>query len=215
MNSNSRIEKVVNDIYEYVESAKPARFSQNSIILQKDLLYNFLEELQLCYPEEIKRYQKIIANREGILEDARAKGEEIIRRAEEQAAQLVADSEIMRQANEQAYLMLQDAQYRSQQQVEQAERESEQLRTSGLAYVNDILGEAERVVGNAFEKSRKECETMLSTLQEQYEMIVGNRSELKEQLTPQPSVQPMSISDDDDFAFDKDAFLEGIDIDEQ
>ena len=71
----SRIEQLIDEIEEYVEGCKPAPFSQSKIIVQKEQLYELLTELRLKTPDEIKRYQKIISNKEAILNDARTKAE--------------------------------------------------------------------------------------------------------------------------------------------
>ena len=55
----SRIEKAIDEIYEYVESCKPAKLYPNKVTVAKDELYDLLDALRMCAPEEIKRYQKI------------------------------------------------------------------------------------------------------------------------------------------------------------
>ena len=57
----SRIEQLIDEIEEFVESCKPQPFSQTKIIVPKDELFELLTELRLKTPDEIKRYQKIIA----------------------------------------------------------------------------------------------------------------------------------------------------------
>ena len=61
-----------------------------------------LTELRLKTPEEIKRYQKIIANKDAILSDAQAKADEIIAQAQIQTNELVSEHQIMQQAYAQA-----------------------------------------------------------------------------------------------------------------
>ena len=53
-------------------------------------------------PDEIKRYQKIIANRDAILADAKAKADAMIEEAQVQTTELVSEHEIMQQAYAQA-----------------------------------------------------------------------------------------------------------------
>ena len=59
----SRIEQLIDDIYEFIESCKMQPLSQTKVIVPKDELYDLLDELKLRTPDEIKRYQKIIANK--------------------------------------------------------------------------------------------------------------------------------------------------------
>ena len=74
----SRIEQIIDEIYDFVESCKPQTFSQSKVIVPKDELYDLLDELKLRTPDEIKRYQKIIANRDSIIADAEEKAKALI-----------------------------------------------------------------------------------------------------------------------------------------
>ena len=74
----SRIEQLIDEIEEFVVSCKPLPFSQTIIIVPKDDLFEFLTELRLKTPDEIKRYQKIIAKKEKIINDAQAQAERML-----------------------------------------------------------------------------------------------------------------------------------------
>ena len=63
---------------------------------------SLLRELRMKTPDEIKRYQKIIANRDAILADAKAKADAMIEEAQVQTTELVSEHEIMQQAYAQA-----------------------------------------------------------------------------------------------------------------
>ena len=63
----SRIEKAIDEIYDYVENCKPAKLAPNKVTVAKDELYDLLDALRMCAPEEIRTYQKIIHNRDQIL----------------------------------------------------------------------------------------------------------------------------------------------------
>ena len=64
----------------------------------------YLRELRLKTPDEIKRYQKIISNKDAILEDAQAKADALIADAQTKAQELVTQHEIMQKAYAQAEL---------------------------------------------------------------------------------------------------------------
>ena len=71
----SRIEQAIDEIYDYVESCKPNKFVPNKIMVDKAELYDLLDALRMSAPDEIKRYQKIITNRDGILNEAQQRAE--------------------------------------------------------------------------------------------------------------------------------------------
>ena len=69
----SRIEQIIEEIEEYIDNCKPQTFSSSKIIVNREEMEELLNELRVKTPEEIKRYQKIISNKEAILADAQAK----------------------------------------------------------------------------------------------------------------------------------------------
>ena len=86
---SSRIEQGIEDIEDFIEGCKYATFSSTNIIVNKEELEELLAELRSKTPEEIKRYQKIISNKEAILADAQAKADQIIAQAQIQTNELV------------------------------------------------------------------------------------------------------------------------------
>ena len=75
---SSKIEQLIDEIEEYVDSCKYQPLSNTKIIVNKEEIDELLRELRMKTPDEIKRYQKIISNKEAILSDARAKAEALI-----------------------------------------------------------------------------------------------------------------------------------------
>ena len=63
----SRIEQIIEEIEEYIDGCKPQTFSSSKIIVNREEMEELLNELRIKTPEEIKRYQKIISNKEAIL----------------------------------------------------------------------------------------------------------------------------------------------------
>ena len=63
----SRIEQLINEIEEYIDSCKFQPLSTSKIIVNKEELDELLVELRLRIPDEIKQYQKIISNQDAIL----------------------------------------------------------------------------------------------------------------------------------------------------
>lgn len=74
---SSRIEQIIEEIEEYIDSCKFQPLSTTKIIVNKDQIDELLRELRMKTPDEIKRYQKIIANKDAILADAQQKAESI------------------------------------------------------------------------------------------------------------------------------------------
>ena len=72
---SSRIEQIIEEIEEYVDSCKFQPLSSTKIVVNKEELEELLRELRMKTPDEIKRYQKIISNKDAILADAQSKAD--------------------------------------------------------------------------------------------------------------------------------------------
>lgn len=178
----SRIEKAIDEIYEYVESCKPSKLYPNKVTVSKDELYDLLDALRMCAPEEIKRYQKIINNREKILSEAQAEAQKIMSQAQEQTAQLLDQNEIVQTAYVQAEQIVKQAEVQAQNILNQALGESDQVRTSALYYTSDLLGEAGRNIESSLKEIEGKSTMLVNVLKKDIEVIKSNRTELKDQI---------------------------------
>ncbi|HHV10328.1 MAG TPA: ATPase [Clostridiales bacterium] len=210
----SRIEQLIEDIYEFVESCRMQPLSSTKVIVPKDELYDLLDELRLRTPDEIKRYQKIIANRDAIIADAEEKAENILRQTREKAKDLLNEHEIMQQAYYQANEMIMQASEEADRLRREAAEEADQIRAGTLAYSNDVLTEVERVLSNAYDSAVSKYDGFIGTLKNSLEIVSSNKRELSEQLYPQNNSQSTTAAPeayaDEDFDFDEDTFINDI-----
>lgn len=218
----SRIEQIIEDIYDFVESCKPQAFSSSKVIVPKDELYDLLDELKLRTPDEIKRYQKIIANRDSILSDAEKKAEAVLEEARATTNSMINESDIMQQAYERANQVVAQAEEEANQILQEANQDAAQIRTGALSYAEEMLGEVEKVIGHAFESTKSRCDSLVETLHGNLEVLTSNRNEIVAELYGRPAddtagteESEMASEEDqeqyDDFEFEEDTFLEGID----
>ena len=215
----NRIEQLIEDIYEFVESCKMQPLSQTKVIVPKDELYDLLDELRLRTPDEIKRYQKIIANRDAIIADAEEKAATIQTEAREKAKNLVNENEIMQQAYYQANEMVTNASAQADAMLKNANEDVDQIRAGALAYANEILSEVESVLSNAYESTRTRSEALVSSLKTNLDIVVNNKRELMESLSPSTAPRAMEEEpsegqreyNEEDYDFDENTFLEDID----
>lgn len=178
----SRIEKVIDEIYEYVENCKPSKLYPNKVTVSKDELYDLLDALRMCAPDEIKRYQKVINNRNEILQEAQTQAEQIMSKAEAQTQQLLDQNELVQTAYAQAEQIIAQAQAQAEQILKQAVGESDQVRTSALYYTSDLLGEAGRNIEMSLKELESKSTMLISALKKDIEIIKSNRTELKDQI---------------------------------
>ena len=102
----SRIEQIINEIEEYIESCKFQPLSNTKILVNKEEIEELLVELRLRIPEEIKKYQKIISNQDAILQEARSQADAMVAKATEQTNELVNEHEIMQLVGVESHVMI-------------------------------------------------------------------------------------------------------------
>ena len=141
----SRIEQIIEEIEEYIDGCKPQTFSSSKIIVNREEMEELLNELRIKTPEEIKRYQKIISNKEAILADAQAKADAIIAQAQVKTDELVSEHQIMQQAYAQANEVVMIATKQAQEILDNATNDANNIRMGAMQYTDDILRNLETV----------------------------------------------------------------------
>ena len=192
----SGIEEIIEEIEEYVDECKPSAFSPSKIIVNRDELESLLEELRTKTPEEIKRYQKIISNKEAILADAQNKADAIIAQAQIQTNELVSEHQIMQQAYAKANEIIMLVTKNAQDMLDKATEDANSIRMGAITYTDDLLNTIESVISNSMETTQARTETFMQTMQGYLDIVVANRQELvpQEVAQPEPSVkQPQQV----------------------
>lgn len=176
---SSRIEQIIDDIDEFIESCKYQPLSTTKIVVNKEEMEELLRELRLKTPDEIKRYQKIIANRDAILADAKAKADAMIEEAQVQTTELVSEHEIMQQAYAQANEIVTQATAQAQEIVDNATRDANEIRLGAIQYTDDLLANAESIIGHTLDSYATKYDSLINSLQECYDTVRTNRAELE------------------------------------
>ena len=185
--SNSRIEQIIEEIEDYIDTCKgPLLGSGDRIIVDRGRLEELLRELRMKTPDEIKRYQKVLANQDAILADAQKRAQAIVAQANIQNQEMVNEHEIMQQAYEQANQVIDTATQQAQEILNNATRDANEIRYGAIQYTDDRLAELQDMVQRMVETSNSRYEAMMNNFQEFYVLITSNR----EELIPQPPAAP-------------------------
>ncbi len=174
----SRIEELIEDIFEFVEECKMQPLSSTKVIVPKDELYDLLDELRLRTPDEIKRYQKMIENKDAILADAEDKANAMLSEAQDKMDALVDEHEIMQQAYAQADAIVQEAAEHAQAILDAAEQDAHAIRTGAIGYTSDMLAGLENIMDRAYADCKGKYESLMSSMQEHMEIVRANHREL-------------------------------------
>ncbi len=175
---SSKIEQLIDEIEEYIDGCKYQPLSSSKIIVNKEEIDELLRELRMKTPEEIKRYQKIISNKEAILNDARAKAEALINEATVHTNELISEHEIMRQAYEQANEVVTMASKQAQEILDNATMEANSVRSAAMQYMDDMLAHLENIIVATTNTAVANYENLIGGLNQYRDIIQSNRSEL-------------------------------------
>lgn len=181
----SRIEQIINEIEEYIESCKFQPLSNTKILVNKEEIEELLVELRLRIPEEIKKYQKIISNQDAILQEARSQADAMVAKATAQTNELVNEHEIMQRAYAEAEGIIQNAQAQAQSIVDQAVGEANGIRQSSVQYTDDMLRSLQTIIKHSMDEAQGRFDSFASSLQSSYDIVSSNRSELAGSLVEQ------------------------------
>lgn len=201
---SSKIEQIIDEIEDYIDSCKPHNFSSSKIVVNRDEIDELLTELRMKTPEEIKRYQKIISNQEAILADAKTKADAIIAQAQVKTDELVSEHQIMQQAYAQANEVVMIATKQAQEILDNATNDANNIRMGAISYTDDILKNLEESITHAIDTSKARSDSLLQTLQGFLEVVTANRAELApDQVTAEPQkqekeIQTQSIPEDEE-----------------
>lgn len=175
---SSRIEQLIDEIEEYIENCKYQPLSNTKIIVNKEEIDELLRELRMKTPDEIKRYQKIISNKEAILNDAKEKAQQLIDQAAVHTNEMINEHEIMQQAYAQANEVVQVATKQAQEILDNATREANMMRDSMTQYADDMLAHIQEIIENTMETYNSRYGDLLDSLSGYNEVVKSNRAEL-------------------------------------
>ncbi len=189
---SSRIEQIIEEIEEYVDSCKFQPLSSTKIVVNKEELEELLRELRMKTPDEIKRYQKIISNKDAILADAQTKADSLIADAQAQQKQLVEESEVMQQAYTESEALLDKTNAQAQEILDNATNDANSIRMGALQYADEMLENLEKIMSHTIDAAGSRYNNFINSLQSCYDIVNKNRRELSPQTAPSNYTQTPS-----------------------
>ncbi|MBO4678703.1 MAG: vacuolar family H+-ATPase subunit H [Lachnospiraceae bacterium] len=191
----SKIEQLIDEIEEYIDGCKFMTLSSTKIIVNKDEIDDLLRNLRMSTPDEIKRYQKMISNRDAILDDAKRKAEALINEATIQTNQLVNEHEIMQQAYSKANEVVTMATNQAQEILDKATIEANSVRAAAMQYTDDLLANLEKIITHTTQTTVANYNELISNLNSCNGIVKENRTELHP--TDEDDFENIALANDD------------------
>lgn len=138
------IEELVDILFGMIDEAKNAAFSGDKCIIERDRALDILDDIKEQFPVELAEARKIVNARNEYVAAAKREAEDIRRRAEIEAKQMVDTDEVMNLAKKQAADLMRDT-----------ENKCRELRRSTNEYCADLLRRAEEAMEEATNEARR------------------------------------------------------------
>lgn len=126
------IDDILDMMDDLLDNASSVPFSVKKSIIDCDQMRDYINEIRLNLPQEIKQAKLIVRDRQSIINDANKEAETIVRRAEDRAKVIVSNDEITKAAKAKAVEM-----------VNQAQAKSKEIKNAANKYIDDVLVQAE------------------------------------------------------------------------
>lgn len=202
----SRIEHIIGELEDYISSCKPIPLSSTKIAVNKEEIDELIRELRLKTPDEIKKYQKLISNKEAILADAKEQAEQMIHAAQIHTEELINEHEIMQRAYEQANAVIAEATQKAQQIVDQAATDANNIRLGAIRYTDEMLANLQMLIEHSLENNKSKYESLIGALEKDLNIVMSNRKELRPEPEKETSEEELAAGvkevmdeeDDDD-----------------
>ena len=188
----SKYEQILTEIEEFIDNCKRQKLSGVNIIVNKEQLEEYISELRMKTPEEIRKYQRIINNKEAIMNDAQARAEDMLQQAREETSELISEHEIMQQAYVQAQNLVDDASAQAQQILDNAVNDANDIRMGAMQYTDDILENLQNIINHTMENVTMKYDAFMKSLNTSLDVVTANRNELypKDEATENVEEQP-------------------------
>ncbi len=142
--ANRTTEDIIGALYDMVQDARAMPLAMDKCILERDKVLDLLDEIIAQLPVELKQARTIVESRNDLISQGKREKENIIRKAQEQARQLVSKEAICLEAKRVAEEM-----------EKKANERVAQIQKAGNAYMDESLRQTEEDIAKALEEVRQ------------------------------------------------------------
>ena len=141
--ANRTTEDIIGELYDLVQDARAMPLAMDKCIIERDKVLDLLDEIIAQLPVELKQARTIVESRADLISQGKREKENIIRKAQEQAKQLVSQEAICIEAKKLADEI-----------EKKANDRAAQIQRAGNAYMDESLRQTEEVISNALSEVR-------------------------------------------------------------
>jgi cell division septum initiation protein DivIVA len=138
------VEELLDMLFDMIDEAKNAPLSSEKCVIERDKALDLVEDIKAQFPVELAEAKKILNARGEYVAAAKREADEIRKRAEIEAKQLVDETQVTSQARQRANEM-----------VSLAEQKAKEVRRAANEYCEDVLRRTEEALADAHSEMRQ------------------------------------------------------------
>ena len=155
------------ELEELIESCKSVPFT-NKVSVEREKVLDIVRDIRLSLPTELRQAQRILDERDKIVNEAKIKASNIISDAENTAQFMVSSSEIYKVAQEQ-----------SEDLMESARQSARDMRLNAMDYADELLSKTESMIREAMINMDQQHQMMDDYFSQTIDILYSNRQELR------------------------------------
>jgi len=141
--NEQHIEDIISALYDMIQDARALPLGADKCILERDKALDMLDEIIAQLPAELKQSRTIVESRNELIGQARREAESIVRQAQQEAKELVAEEAIYQEARRQCQEMFNKTQARIA-----------ELRKVSNEYMDEALRRTEEAIAQSLDEVR-------------------------------------------------------------
>ena len=138
------VDELLDMLFDMIDEAKNAPLSSDKCVIERDKALDLIEDIKAQFPVELAEAKKILNARSEYVAAAKREADEIRKRAEIEAGQMVNEAQVMNKARAKANELM-----------AQAEQKAKEVRRSANEYCVDVLRRTEEALADAHEEMRQ------------------------------------------------------------
>ncbi len=158
---------LIDEMEGYFDTCKKVPIS-NKLMVDIEVIYEFMTDLRLKLPEEIKKAERIVDEKEKIIQDATKIAHNTAKEAEIKVSKLVNEHEIVQKANAEAGSI-----------IEEANKTADELKLGAYEYVDELIAQLETAVRDTLNQTHQHFERFEDYMKRQATSLENNRQELQ------------------------------------
>ncbi|MDL2248825.1 ATPase [Tyzzerella sp. OttesenSCG-928-J15] len=172
------IENYLIQIEDILEESKAMPFS-GKVAVDRDAIYEIIDEIRLHMPDELKEAQKVFDNRDKYIKDAEKRSQSIVEAARSEAEEILkdADSKVTRMVSE--HEIYKRASQEAEELLEEAKIDARNVRLNAMDYADEILAKTEQAVRVTADNISRHMATSNNYFEQVLDTLYSNRQELR------------------------------------